>query len=166
MIPADDGETAITWERFAAFIDGFGHIEDAQVCPRYSFGELRLTRLNQCARLFLGKLTFHHIRPQWSTYLGGLLAPLLSVFALVSVVLSAMQVGLASSGAEGQWVLFYDTAKRFSAAVIIFATVVIGSSVTFVGFLWIHDMWFARSVLRRKAKGVDLSWKVAKSGVV
>ena len=59
LIPSDDVEHLITFERFAKFIAPFALLEDLSVNPRYHYGELRLTRLNMLAKLFLKKLTFH-----------------------------------------------------------------------------------------------------------
>ena len=70
LVPTDDGSgrhdgmERVTFGRFAKFINSFGRISDENVNPRYSYGELRLTRLNICARVFLGKMTFHHIHAQ------------------------------------------------------------------------------------------------------
>lgn len=91
LIPKDDGSVSadgsdhITFERFARFIAAFQKLPDDSVSPRYRYGELRLSRLNMCAPIFLGKLTPHHIDAQWGAYLGRFLAPILSVFAVLSV---------------------------------------------------------------------------------
>lgn len=41
LVPED-----VNWNQFAQFIEGFRHIKDDQVSPRYCFGQLRLIRLN------------------------------------------------------------------------------------------------------------------------
>ncbi|MCJ1242710.1 hypothetical protein MMC14_010719, partial [Varicellaria rhodocarpa] len=79
--PSDGGE-GITSETFT----------------RYTYGELRLTRLNFYSRIFLGKLTYHHIKAQWGPFLNSALAPFITAFVLVSIILNAMQVELAIQG--------------------------------------------------------------------
>ena len=98
LLPKDDRSDQLTFERFAKFIAAFHKLSDESVSPRYCYGELRLSRLNRCARIFLGKLTFHHSDAQWGAYLGRFLAPLLSLFAVLSVALGAMQVELGVQG--------------------------------------------------------------------
>jgi len=68
LIPKDDGEERIMWERFAIFIGWFDKVADDCVNPRYHYGELRLTRLNFYTRIFLGKLIFHYIHSQWRIF--------------------------------------------------------------------------------------------------
>jgi hypothetical protein len=101
LIPKADGNVAITWEAFAKLITAFDRYQDIHVSPRYSYGELRLTRLNFYTHIFLGKLTYHHIDAQWSTYLNRCIAPLLIVFAISSTILNAMQVELSVQGLRG-----------------------------------------------------------------
>ncbi|KAH6705266.1 hypothetical protein BKA61DRAFT_617248 [Leptodontidium sp. MPI-SDFR-AT-0119] len=109
LIPTDDGENPITYERFAQFIAPFAELGDDRVRPRYQYGEMRLTRLNWFARFLLGRLTYHHIYPQWNQYLGRFLARFLTVFLLLSTALNAMQVELAVQSAPrglGSWDAF------------------------------------------------------------
>ena len=100
LVPTDDGSgrhdgtERLTFGRFVKFIAGFGQISDENVNPRYSYGELRLTQLNICARIFLGKLTFHHIHAQWGSYLGRFMALLISIFALTSLALMLFKLDL------------------------------------------------------------------------
>jgi hypothetical protein len=52
LLPADK---SLTWTKFRAFAKEISNISDSDVCHRYTYGELRLTRLNFYARLFLKK---------------------------------------------------------------------------------------------------------------
>lgn len=169
LIPADDGNGGpLTFERFATFIESFAKLSDAGVNPRYEFGELRLTRLNIVTRLFLRKLTFHHIDAQWSSYLGHFITPLLSAFFIITLPLSAMQVELAVQGLEnlsGKWASFATTARWFSVSTLIVVAAIILFLTALVIFLFIHDLWFARCVIRRKRAGQD-DITIFKSGVI
>lgn len=67
LIPKDNGSVSnnrpnqLTFERFARFITAFRNLPDDDINPRYYYRELRLSRLNIYAPIFLRKLTFHHI---------------------------------------------------------------------------------------------------------
>jgi hypothetical protein len=84
LIPKAD---LIIWDAFAMLIANFDKFTDADVSPRYGYGELRLTRLNFYSRIFLRKLTFHHLDAQWGAYLNTFVAPLVTVFAIASIAL-------------------------------------------------------------------------------
>ena len=67
---------------------------DDLVTSRWRYGELRLSRLNFWCRLLLRHHNFAKVHGQYSEYVAQFYAPLLFVFAVISVILSAMQVGL------------------------------------------------------------------------
>ena len=62
---------------------------------RYRYGELRLTRLNLYAPLLLRKFHYEQVHGQNGDFFGRLYGPVLFVFAVVSIILNAMQVELA-----------------------------------------------------------------------
>ena len=176
LIPKDDGSITadgsdhITFERFARFIAAFQKLPDDSVSPRYRYGELRLSRLNMCARIFLRKLTFHHIDAQWGAYLGRFLAPILSVFAVLSVALSAMQVELGVQGSLQdslpKWTNFAYVSRWFSCLVLVIIVIIVIFFSLMVAFMVLHDIWFARSVLRQRRQAPAKISNKFKSGVV
>lgn len=176
LLPKEDGSNAengldrITFERFSKFIAGFHKLPDDNVSPRYHYGELRLSRLNMCARIFLGKLTFLHIDAQWGSYLGRFLVPLLSVFAVLSVALSAMQVELGVQGSlqdsVPRWAKFAYVSRWFSCLVLVMIAIVIAFFGLLIVFMMIHDIWFAKSVLRQRSRHPTEDSIKFKSGVV
>jgi len=168
--PNDPEAPHITWESFSRFISSFDSYGDEDVSPRYSYGELRLTRLNFYSRIFLGKLTYHHIDAQWGPYINGIMAPIFAVFVIFSVTLSAMQVELAAQGItdmEPRWAAFVFTSRCFSVVVLgLIASVVVCVSV-FMVYLFVHEHVFALRILKeKKAKPHGGAWKSRKSGVV
>ena len=176
LIPRDDGSTSngssndITFKRFARFIATFQKLPDDDVSPRHRYGELRLSRLNMCARIFLRKLTFHHIDAQWGTYLGRFLAPVLSIFAILSVALSAMHVELGVQGSlpnsSPKWTQFAYVSRWFSCLILVIIVVIVMFFSLLIAFMVLHDIWFARSVLRQRRRApAEISTKF-KSGVV
>lgn len=169
LIPTDDGDEKTTNKSFAQFIAPFAELNDDRVRPRYHSGEMRLTRLNWYARFLLGRLTYHHIHAQWNEVLGRILAPFLTVFILLSTMLTAMQVELAAqrgSPGSGSWDLSSQVSHWVSLAVIIFIAVVFVLLIFFLLFMFIHDQLFARKVLRRKRSTHRQLEMTIKSGVV
>jgi hypothetical protein len=87
----------LEWEEWSEFIAHFRHIEDEEVANRYHYGQLRLTRLNWAVRLFRpssARRKLYYELPYWSIgmYVEQAVAPLLFLFASLSLVLSSMQV--------------------------------------------------------------------------
>ncbi|KAG7009681.1 hypothetical protein G7Y79_00002g007960 [Physcia stellaris] len=164
------GKDDITFESFVRLITSFDRFDDAHVSPRYSYGELRLTRLNFYSRIFLGKLTFHHINAQWGTFINGAITPFVVVFAILAIVLNAMQVELAVPGyndLSSSWAAFANASKWAAVIVLIFVLLTIVFIVILVLFMFCHDIWFARSILRDKKNQTHAtSWATRKSGVV
>ena len=92
-----------TWLQWQKFIACFATLDDNKISLRYHYGQLRLSRLNWAVRIFQPRSRvsslFYEI-PYWSmsVYTRQILAPLIFLFASVTVVLSAMQVMLGASG--------------------------------------------------------------------
>ena len=176
LLPKDDGSDKvngldkISFERFANFIAGFHNLPDDSVSPRYHYGELRLSRLNVCAWFLLRKLTFFHAEPQWGSYLARFLAPLLSIFAVLSVALNAMQVELAVQSSPQdlapRWLTFAHVSRGFSCAILVITAIVILFFGLLIGFMTVHDLWFARSVLRQRKRQMTQGQIEFKSGVI
>ena len=121
LIPQD-----ITYQKFRAFIRPFKSIPDSAVAPRYMYGQLRLSRLNYAVRILQpssmgGKIVIYYQERYWQTgqYIRRFRTPLLFVFAALSLILSAMQVGIAASSL-GTREAFTQASWGFSVAVIMF----------------------------------------------
>ena len=102
---------------FIKFITHFEHISDQNVSQRYQYGELRLTRLNFWTKIFLRRFTFHKVHGQYGAYFGRFYGPILFVFGVFSVALSAMQVALAAQTVPSQnrsWSAFIVVSRGFS----------------------------------------------------
>lgn len=167
--PSQGGEDLITWDAFARLVISFNRFDDAFVSPRYCYGELRLTRLNFYSRIFLRKLTFHHIDAQWGTFLKGAIAPFIVVFIIISAILNAMQVEMAVQGTEtimSDWAVFARVSRWFSVFVLGLATFTIIFVLSLVTWMFLHDLWFARTVMNKKRDRSGTEWRAMKSGVV
>lgn len=93
LIPVD----GLTWTAWSKFARAFRDIPDSDVCRRYEYGELRLTRLNFYSKLFLREWSYLETTNQYTSYFGRFVGPYLFLFGSISVVLGAMQVALSSN---------------------------------------------------------------------
>jgi hypothetical protein len=123
-----------TFEQFCNFSTNFHLIQDGDVSERYTYGEIRLTRLNFYAKLFLGKVHFYRVQ-QYNDFFTRFFGPLLFVFAIFSVMLSAMQLEMTVEQlTSNQWVPLWDVCRWFSLLSIL-VTVVSCLSLAFM-LLW------------------------------
>jgi len=126
----------LTYTAFAAFIRCFSSIKDASVSPRWHFGQIRLSRLNWAVRIlqpkaarekgFLHRLFYEEQFWQTGQFLIQFAAPLLFLFAALSLILSAMQVVLAAKSGddEGSWRVFGEVSAWFAVLVIVSLVIV------------------------------------------
>lgn len=114
----------IGYEEFARFISRCrADIDDQSVSPRYGFGELRLTRLNFWSRIFLFKTTYHKVEWEYGAYFARFYGPILFIFAVFSVLMSAMQIVLDVDTVlepDDVWFVFARVARGFSLFTIFF----------------------------------------------
>ncbi|KAF3026353.1 hypothetical protein E8E14_006487 [Neopestalotiopsis sp. 37M] len=157
LIPFQDLENShepIDFDMFVAFISQFAVLLNQQVSPRYSYGSIRLSRLNYMAFL-IGKLTYFHVHTQWRDYFTHLLAPIVATFAMISVLLNSMQVGLSTQSLhEGAAsVPFVAASWWFSVFVLIATTAVLFAVVCLFIAIIVKDQYFAWAVLRATKTG-------------
>lgn len=84
----------VTWTAFCHFKSKFDQIQDQHVSPRYSFGEIRLTRLNFYCKFILNRWQYQRMQAQYGPYFSQFYGPLFFVFGILSIALSAMEVQL------------------------------------------------------------------------
>jgi hypothetical protein len=95
LIPA-----GITWVQFCDFTSQLARVADRDVSGRYTYGEIRLTRLNFYAPLLLGKLYFQRVEYQYGAYFARFYGPILFVIGIVSIILNGLQVAVAAEQAN------------------------------------------------------------------
>ncbi|KAI0099736.1 hypothetical protein GGR51DRAFT_534946 [Nemania sp. FL0031] len=147
----------ISFQRFQKFIQPFRSLNNYDVSHRYHYGQFRLTRLNLIIRLVRIANILYLFRPdserrlpwnyqeqlwQTSQYLQHYAAPLIFVFAILSLILSSMQVVLAALG-SATWEVFIRISWGFSIGTIIFAILPIISTLIGVSILLIAQGQFA-----------------------
>jgi hypothetical protein len=149
LIPTDDRHGP-SFEEFVQFIRQFEYLDNSLVAPRYGYGTLRLTRLNKMAPFLMGKLTYFHVHPQWTEYLGGFVPPVLALFAAISTVLGSMQVGLEAQDLDGGivWPHFAVTCAWVSVCFLVLVVVLSLSFVVFFVSMMLKEIIYARSCLR------------------
>lgn len=161
-------EDDITIESFYGFISGFGNVQDREVSPRYtSYGTLGLSRLNFWAKIFLHRFQFYQVDRQYSDYFARFYAPILFVFGILTVALSAMQVSLQAEDVQHigntKWVALPSVSFWFSILTLV-CICGIGLTISFVfAFMLLRELAFAmkdlvrRNRLCRRVKCVTMS---------
>ncbi|KAF7512341.1 hypothetical protein GJ744_001909 [Endocarpon pusillum] len=151
-----DQAQKLTFETFVPFVAQFENLKNCEVAPRYSYGMLRLTRINHMAFFFMGKLTYFHIQPQWVDYLGNFISPILTTFAVMSTILGSMQVGLASQSLDGGmvWPQFVAVCEWTAVAVLILVAAIFIALLGFFLSMMLKELVFARSFIRAKRLSV------------
>ncbi|KAI1738436.1 hypothetical protein F4680DRAFT_449868 [Xylaria scruposa] len=140
---------------FTKLIQSFEAVDDGAVSPRYRFGELRLSRLNFWAKIFLFRFTYHKTDGQYGAYFTGLFGPILFLFAVFSVLLSAMQVVLAAQALEsndGPWDIFTWVSRGFSVFTIVSSAVVILALLLILLAMSFREVAFAIRDLYRQSR--------------
>jgi hypothetical protein len=150
----------ITWPNWVqfleAFLDNINLVTLGDVNQRYRYGELRLSRLNVIYRLtppaYSLKNSIRGFRAgsTWcNAFFGRHFRWMLAVFATLSVLLSALQVGLATSELQNNG-SFQRASYGFTIAALV---AVLASAATFfvvwLGLFWYHllsSWWYNRAV--------------------
>ncbi len=145
----------VSFQRFQKFIKPFRSIHDDDVSHRYHYGQFRLTRLNWAVRIFRllhtvspvgskSHLPWNYQEQLWQTTqrIQYYVTPLVFIFAILSLILSSMQVVLAALG-DKTWDVFVQVSSGFSIATIIFAISPIIATIVGVLLLLIDQGQFA-----------------------
>lgn len=115
----------IRYAEFVSFIKAFETILDVDVAARYGFGELRLTQMNFCSKIFLRRFTYQKVHGQYGAYFARFYGPILFIFASFSVALAAMQVALAAQQfiePTQTWAAFSGVSRRFAICTLVGVT--------------------------------------------
>lgn len=158
LLPLD-----ISWPQYCHFISEFANVLDADVCPRYCYGELRLSRLNFYACLLFQKFSFQRTHWEYSDYFGRFFGPVLFAFAIITTVLNGMQVALAVEQVQPtNWKGFGETCRWFAiVSIIIVAVVFVTLSLAWlwvIGDEWVYalkDRWRKRDTLAKRTPGTS-----------
>ena len=151
LIPRD-----ITFEDFHNFIDTFGDIQDTSVSLRYTFGDLRLSRLNWLAKSHLGRLHYLKVHRQYHTYFSRFYGPLLFIFGVFTVVLDAMQVTIGTTNVavdQGRgWNCVTNICRWFSITTILVVLSIILLLLCMLSFRVLRELAYALKDMFRLKK--------------
>ena len=147
-----------TWAQVAKFMAAFSDIKDSDVSGRYAYGELRLTRLNFWAKIFLRKWFFMQIYGQYDAYFSRFYGPLLFVFGVLSILLNSLQLEMAVeqvvSTVENRWQGMWWFC-RWISVILSVAVVALGLGLVLILAMMIANEWTfalkARCGKKRKA---------------
>ena len=150
----------VTWEHWCDFSVSFGAIENSEVAPRYYYGKLQLSRLHWLVRIYLRELNYYYIDGGYGESFTRYYGPLLFVFGVLSVLLSAMQVGMAVEQVQSRdWTAFWSVCRWFS----VLSLIVLGIVSLFLLMLFIVKsldelMWAARAQYRARPRAkIDMT---------
>lgn len=116
----------VSWKQWCDFSASFAAIQDAEVAPRYRYGKLQLSRLHWLVRIHLRELNYYYIDGCYGDSFARYYGPLLFVFGLLSVLLSAMQVGMAVEQLQSrQWTAFWSVCRWFSVTSLMLSAIVV-----------------------------------------
>ena len=147
LLPSD-----ITWTEFCTFSKDFSDIGDDNVSERYHYGELRLTRLNLYAKLIIGKFQYERVHGQYGAFFARFYGPLLFIFGILSIVLSAMQVELGvETLTNSQWQPFWYACRWFVIVAIAFIMLLVLALISLLVGMIVDEWVFA--LRRRYEKG-------------
>ena len=136
LLPSD-----VTWNEFCAFSKDFSDISDDAVSERYYYGEIRLTRLNLYAKLIIGKFQYERVDGQYGAFFARFYGPLLFIFGILSIILSAMQVELGvETLTNAQWQPFWN-ACRWSVVIVLVCVVCLTLILVLLLIGMVADEW-------------------------
>jgi hypothetical protein len=150
----------ITYEGWISFMDAITapSTSPSAMSPRYRFGELRLQRLNTIYRYAPHLRLKHFVRGYfylhrtYSSFFArrfGWIA--VTVFAYITIVLSAMQVGMAT--ALGQNSAFSKASEWFAVVSLALPPAVAILAAILGAFFVLNNLWFTVVFLLKKRKG-------------
>ncbi|KAF4538082.1 uncharacterized protein LTHEOB_11030 [Lasiodiplodia theobromae] len=159
----------ITWTTFADFTASISSlVNDADVSPRYAYGELRLSRLNFYAKLFLRRFYYQRRFPQYGTYFAQFFAPILFVFGTLSVVLGAMQVMTATEALllpDGAvWPGLWMVCRWFSVLTLVLVVGVCVVLGVLLGYRFVSEWCYA--IRDRRGKRRRVGWVGKEAGAM
>ncbi|KAF1957425.1 hypothetical protein CC80DRAFT_491538 [Byssothecium circinans] len=146
------------WVEFLeAFLDNINLETLSEVNNRYKYGELRLSRLNIIYRLFPPTYSLANFIRGYragSTWYNAFFKRhfkwMLAIFVVLSVFLSALQVGLTTYVLQDN-----GTFQRFSYIFVIAAVVAVAASGTLVFLAWLGLFWYHLLSTQRHDRAVD-----------
>jgi hypothetical protein len=142
----------ITWHQFCRITALLNSVDDQKVSERYHYGEIRLTRLNFYAKLFLHKWSYQRMQTQYSAYFAQFYGPILFLLGILSVSLNCMQVVIAVEQIDSfRWSSFWNASRWASVIYLIMLVNLILGFVALFLFKFVSE-WKRALTDRRRLK--------------
>lgn len=143
-----------TWKQWREFSSSFNAIPNDIVAPRYHYGKLQLSRLHWLVRFHLRELNYYYIDRVYGDSFARYYEPLLFLFGILSVLLSAMQVGRAVEQLQSRgWIASWAVCRWFSVASLsLCALVTFYLVLSFMIKTLDELMWAARAQYRARPR--------------
>lgn len=166
LLPFKDRLTWTVWREFVESLSRTINVQSREsVSPRYLYGELRLDRLNLIYRFSPAILFspdhallrgYFYRYQKYSTFFEQNFSWLIVVFAYVTIVLSAFQVGLASTRL-GSNTEFQNAAYGFAVFSIVVPVTFVGAAVLLLVLLLSSNVWATLTNWQRHAGSLQKS---------
>jgi len=130
-------------------------LDSTNVNKRYCYGELRQGRLNLVYRVFRGQIFrgYEYGYNQYGTFFSRNFAWIITVFAYVTIALTAMQVGLATEGL-GKDGSFQGASYGFAISSLLLPLILLGMALTLFILIFMNNFIATRkTVQKQKAVG-------------
>ncbi|KAF2655411.1 hypothetical protein K491DRAFT_630048 [Lophiostoma macrostomum CBS 122681] len=154
---------SITYIQFSDLMSSVAMaVQNVDVSGRYNYGELRLSRLNCYCKVFLRKFYFHRRHSRYGSYFSQFFAPLLFVFGMFSVMLSAMQVAAAGEtllSSNTTWYHYWQLCRWLGVLITSLIFAVIGVLFMLFSYRFVSEWAYAirdrvSTRLSRKTKAI------------
>lgn len=136
----------VKYSSLIKFLSEFESIPDNEVSPRFHYGELRLSRLNFWAKIFLGRSCYHRVQGQYADRIARVYGPLLFVFAILSLLMAGFQVALAIPETwepKSSWRALERAAQVTSTGTLVVLALATLYPLMMISFLVIREVKFA-----------------------
>ncbi|VUC21218.1 unnamed protein product [Clonostachys rosea] len=152
---------SITWEAWLKFMEAFmSYIGDpdlqTHVDRRYAYGDLRISRLNSLYRFGYAGWSLHKLvhgfmsgSTRYTAFFESNFGWMLAVFVYLSVVLSAMQVALATDRLGKD-----DSFQGFSYGFSLLSISIVLGAIFLIFLVWVSLFWFHLLSTKQYCKGV------------
>lgn len=146
----------VSFESFVAFISSFDNIPHQHISSRWRYGLIQLDALNFHSAIHYRRWHLNRFETRWATYFSRFFPVILFIFAMFSVMLSAMQVIIAAKDVQEADNKGF---KKVLGLFIWFGTEAIGWSIGFgvfivtwwLGFL-VNEVWHRKKMQHRVKK--------------
>ncbi|KAH6689854.1 hypothetical protein F5X68DRAFT_204368 [Plectosphaerella plurivora] len=128
----------INWQTWCHTVLPYMHLLDHQVGRRYHYGEIRLTRLNFWHTVLRG-CSYAQVHHNYATFLGRFGPPYLFIFGAVTVILTALQVGIDTFPNGSR---YHDMAATFVPFSLILTVMGLAFLPTLILFFGAKELYF------------------------